>query len=70
MEQNDDFFDVPADFIEGDVTNVQFYREMLFHHFNDAQEIIRLGTVPVNETSAAFNSDAIFLNSTYWDTEI
>jgi hypothetical protein len=43
---------------------------MLFHHFNDAQEIIRLGTVPVNETSAAFNSDAIFLNSTYWDTEI
>lgn len=70
LEQTDDFFDVDADFVEGDVTNIQFYREVLFHHFDDAQEIIRLGTVRVNDTFAFFNSDLIFLNETYWDTDI
>lgn len=70
VEQNDDFYDVESDFIEGDVTNVEFFREMLFHHFNNAGEIIRLGTVQVNDTLAVFNSDLIFLNETYWDTDI
>ena len=70
LEQNDDFFDVAADFIVGDVTNVAFYREMLFHHFNDANEIIRLGTKQVNSSLSVFDSDLIFLNSTYWNTTI
>lgn len=70
IEQNDDFFDVPNDFIQVDLTNEEFYREMLFHHFNDANEIIRLGTVEVNSTLSVFDSDSIFLNSTYWNTTI
>lgn len=70
LEQNDDFYDVTADFVQGDVTNLAFYREMLFHHFNDAAEIIRLGTVMINESLSEFNSDRIFLNSTFWNTTI
>uniref|UniRef100_A0A7S1VWT1 Calmodulin n=1 Tax=Grammatophora oceanica TaxID=210454 RepID=A0A7S1VWT1_9STRA len=70
LEQTDDFFDVDADFIEGDVTNIEFFREMLFHHFDDAAEIIRLGTVQINSTLSEFDSDLIFLNETYWDTLI
>lgn len=70
LEQTDDFYDVTADFVQGDVTNIAFYREMLFHHFDDANEIIRLGTVMVNETLSVFTSDRIFLNSTFWDTTI
>ena len=70
LEQTDDFYDVNASFVQGDVTNIAFYREMLFHHFNDANEIIRLGTVDVNATLSVFSSDRIFLNSTYWNTTI
>ena len=70
LEQNDDFFDLDADFVQGDVTTIQFYREMLFHHFDDSNEIVRLGTVQINETLAVFNSDLIFLNETYWNTTI
>lgn len=69
LEQTDDFFDATAQFVQGDVTNLEFYREMLFHHFNDAQQIIDLGTVQVGNM-LEFNSDRIFLNSTYWDTNI
>ena len=46
MEQNaDDFFDLTAEELQSDVTGVTFFREMLFHHFDDSAEIIRLGTV-------------------------
>ena len=69
LEQNDDFYDVDATFVSGDVTGVEFFQELLFHHFNDANEIVRLGTVTTGNT-AEFLSDRIFLNSTYWDTTI
>jgi hypothetical protein len=69
LEQNDDFFDIQASDIQSDQTNSEFYREMLFHHFDDSNEIIRLGTV-VSSSGAEFNSDLIFLNKTYWDTTI
>jgi hypothetical protein len=71
MEQNaDDFFDLTAEELQSDVTGVTFFREMLFHHFDDSAEIIRLGTVQVNETFSFFDSDQIFLNSTYWNTTL
>jgi hypothetical protein len=70
LEQNDDFFDVKASEIAEDQTNSQFYREMLFHHFDNSSEIIRLGTVQVNATLAVFTSDLIFLNSSFWNTTI
>jgi hypothetical protein len=69
MEQNDDFFDVEASEIDTDQTNSEFFREMLFHHFDNSSEIIRLGTV-VTSTGAEFNSELIFLNKTYWNTSI
>jgi hypothetical protein len=69
LEQNDDFFDIEATEIQSDQTNSEFYREMLFHHFDDSKEIVRLGTV-ISSTGAEFNSDLIFLNKTYWNTTI
>jgi hypothetical protein len=70
IEQNDDFFDLSAEAIQSDVTGVDFFREMLFHHFDDSAEIIRLGTVQVSGSTAKFDSDLIFLNATYWNTTI
>ena len=71
IEQNaDDFFDLSAEDIQSDVTGLEFFREMLFHHFDDSTEIIRLGTLQVNESYSFFESDKIFLNSTYWNTTI
>jgi hypothetical protein len=71
VEQNaDDFFDLTAEDLQSDVTGVAFFREMLFHHFEDSAEIIRLGTVKVNESFSFFDSDQIFLNSTYWNTTL
>ena len=54
MEQNDDFYNVPADFIQGDVTNVEFL-----------DEIIRLGMTEVDGI-ITFDSDLIFLDEQYW----
>ena len=71
LEQPNDpyaaFFDVDAEFIQGDVTNIQFFREMLFHHFDNAEQVIEDGTVVINETLSVFNSDLIFLNESYWN---
>eukprot|EP00545_Synedropsis_sp_CCMP1620_P011947 CAMPEP_0119024668 /NCGR_PEP_ID=MMETSP1176-20130426/32292_1 /TAXON_ID=265551 /ORGANISM="Synedropsis recta cf, Strain CCMP1620" /LENGTH=360 /DNA_ID=CAMNT_0006980027 /DNA_START=116 /DNA_END=1198 /DNA_ORIENTATION=- len=69
VEQTDDFFDIDADFIEGDVTGSAFYQELLLHHFDDSQEIIDAGTVAINSTLDIFDSDLIFLNPEFWDAE-
>lgn len=70
LEQNDDFFDIDASTISEDQTNSEFYREMLFHHFDNSSAIVSLGSVKVNATLAVFSSDLIFLNETYWNTTI
>ncbi|KAL7480808.1 hypothetical protein ACHAW6_006469 [Cyclotella cf. meneghiniana] len=65
LEQDDDFYDIAADEIEGDVTNDPVYTQILLHHFDDIDVIIEDGTVD-NE----FNADRIFLDPEYWDTDI
>lgn len=68
LEQNDDFFDFSTQDLERD--GMTFFREMLFHHFDNSAEIIRLGTVKFNDSISYFESDLVYLNSTYWNTTI
>ncbi|KAL3786920.1 hypothetical protein HJC23_013255 [Cyclotella cryptica] len=65
LEQDDNFYDIAADEIAGDVTNDPVYTQILLHHFDDIEVIINDGTVD-NE----FNADRIFLDPEYWDTDI
>ena len=64
IEQDDDFYDVPAEDIEGDQTNDPHFREVLMHHFDDTDVIIAAGTVD-NE----FVADVVFDDPAFWGAE-
>jgi len=61
VEQDDEFFDIPAEEIEGNAEDDPFLTQVLLHHFDDIAQIIEDGTVG-NE----FNADRIFLDPDYW----
>lgn len=66
LEGNDDFFDIDANDIPTEVTGLEFFQELLFHHFDNYDEIIAAGTITDAEGNQSFNSDLIFLNPEYW----
>ncbi len=59
LEQDDDFYDIVTDEIEGNLTNDPVYPPMLLHLFDDIAVLIEDGTVD-NE----FNAPE------YWNTDI
>eukprot|EP00547_Thalassionema_nitzschioides_P017256 CAMPEP_0194245872 /NCGR_PEP_ID=MMETSP0158-20130606/14041_1 /TAXON_ID=33649 /ORGANISM="Thalassionema nitzschioides, Strain L26-B" /LENGTH=348 /DNA_ID=CAMNT_0038981663 /DNA_START=261 /DNA_END=1307 /DNA_ORIENTATION=- len=69
LEGNDDFYDVDADEVPVDVTGLDFFQKLLFHHFDNYDEIVAAGTVENPDGSLSFSSDLIFLDPNFWDSE-
>eukprot|EP00547_Thalassionema_nitzschioides_P008275 CAMPEP_0194226712 /NCGR_PEP_ID=MMETSP0156-20130528/42406_1 /TAXON_ID=33649 /ORGANISM="Thalassionema nitzschioides, Strain L26-B" /LENGTH=265 /DNA_ID=CAMNT_0038959157 /DNA_START=9 /DNA_END=806 /DNA_ORIENTATION=+ len=65
LEQNDDFF-TNADEIMGNENIGEVLGQLLFHHFDDAREIIQRG----RNSAGEFETEKIFRNKTFWNTTI
>jgi len=61
LEQVDDFFDIDASEVTGDVTGDGFFEALLLHHFDNIQGIIAEGT-----SNGIFDANVIFNNPLYW----
>jgi hypothetical protein len=61
LEQEDDFFDIDANEVGGDVGGT-FFEELLLHHFDNIQGIIMEGT----NNAGDFDANVIFNNPMYW----
>lgn len=62
VEQDDTFFDIPAEDIEEDVSNDPLYIQVLLHHFDDIEQVITDGRDGTDE----FDADRIFFDEDYW----
>lgn len=61
VEQDDEFYDIDAEEIEGNNAGDSLFTQVLLHHFDDINKVIEDGTKD-NE----FNADNIFLDEDYW----
>lgn len=69
LEGNDDFYDIDANDIPTEVTGLEFFQKLLFHHFDNSDEIIAAGTVQNDDGTLSFSSDLIFLDPNFWDSD-
>lgn len=68
IEQTDDFFDVPAEEVDGDQDpGDPFWGQLMFHFFDDANQIIQDNLD--DETGQFFIASKVFNNKTYWTWE-
>lgn len=62
IEQNDDWFDITDEEIEGDKTGSTFWNQILLHHFDNIQDIIDYE----ESVNGVFNTKNVFDNPEYW----
>ena len=66
VEQDDDFYDISADELEGDQTDYDFFQQFSLHHWDDIDTIVVAGT----DSNGDFKASTIFNDPDYWDADI
>ena len=65
VEQDDDFYDISADELEGDQTDYDFFQQFSLHHWGDIDMIVVAGT----DSHGDFKTSTIFSDPDYWDAD-